>query len=51
MIIHGDPETALFNFGFLVDPLSETAQKWGPLIKVWHEKPGVLTSQLVVDFP
>ena len=38
MITHGDPETAWFNFALLVDPISETGQRWGPLIKVWHSK-------------
>ena len=38
MITHGDLETALFNFALLVDPLSETGQRWAPMIKVCHSK-------------
>ena len=30
----GDPETAIYHFGILLDPLSETAQKWSSILEV-----------------
>ena len=30
----GDNSTAIFHIGVLLDPLSETAQKWAPLLEV-----------------
>ncbi|KAH9930812.1 glycosyltransferase family 24 protein [Amylocystis lapponica] len=37
----GDNSTALYHFGFLVDPLSEAAQKWSSLIEWLLNIPGV----------
>ncbi|KAL9537626.1 hypothetical protein MBANPS3_011610 [Mucor bainieri] len=31
-LVIGDPESAFLQIGFIIDPLSETAQKWVPLI-------------------
>ena len=31
---HGDQETALIHVAAVLDPISETAQKWAPLLKV-----------------
>ena len=30
----GDNSTAFYHFGVIVDPLSETAQKWSSLLRV-----------------
>jgi len=38
----GDPSKAIFNFAFVVDPISDTAQKRVDLLEVWRAY-GVLT--------
>ena len=37
----GDNSTALFNFGVVLDPLSESAQKWSSLLLWLINIPGV----------
>ena len=34
MFTHGDSKTAMHHVVFVVNPLSETAQKWSSLIRV-----------------
>ena len=37
----GDNSTTIFNFGVVLDPLSESAQKWSSLLQWLLEIPGV----------
>ncbi|KAF8631762.1 hypothetical protein AX15_002201 [Amanita polypyramis BW_CC] len=41
MFTHGDDSTAMYHIVFVVNPLSETAQKWSSLIKWLTEMPDV----------
>jgi hypothetical protein len=41
-ITHGTESTSMFHIAIVVDPLSETAQKWSSLLKVraaWADTP------------
>jgi len=39
--VFGDRSTAIFNFGVILDPLSESAQKWSSLLLWLLNVPGV----------
>lgn len=40
-LVVGDPDTSFLEIGMIIDPLSETAQKWVPMINTLTELDGV----------